>query len=250
MGTYGYICVPRELRSHWIWQQDKKLRMWLDLVMLASWDNIDVAIGNTIIKVSRGQYITSIRSISRIWGCCNQTASDFLKLLEQTNMIKREITPKMSIITIIDYEKYQPWTVQFSVQQTEQEKEKKNKEKKKINISNSREREIEFINLIDNDVSFFEEITLNLSVESNFIMQLYEKFKRDMMVKCKFHDSIDDYKQHFYNWARIITQNIENNNGKGRRKTSETGISSEDRYAARRGTDAMEHSADEFECPI
>lgn len=242
MTYHGYICVPRELRTHWIWQQDKKLKMWLDLVMLAAWEDIDVAIGNNIMTIHRGQYITSIRAISRIWGCCNQTASDFLKLLEQCKMIKREITPKMSILTIVDYDKYQPWSVQSLGQFSIQEEEKKNNiENKNITSSTSRKQDLIFIDNIFSDEKFFIESAndLNLTVED--CKTRFLKLKEKWLKKKHYHINEQDYREHLINSIQYsLTYQKESNDGK--QSKAET----KNKYETRRGTPAVNHQADDY----
>lgn len=255
MAFNGYICVPRDLRNHWIWQQDKKLKMWLDLVMLASWEDLDVAIGNTLLKIHRGQYATSVRAISRIWGCCNQTASEFLKLLEQSNLIKREITTKISIITIVDYDKYQPSSVQPSGHFSAQEEEKKNNKKKKIIIQSSqpsKEADEKFYEEFFNQQIEFENCAMHFHIPIDEVKRFAEEFKSEQLLLKKYHKDFKDLHQHFINWLRIKLNSLNSKNTNGQQpKTTQSGKTGESseakaKYAARRGTDAGSHSPDEY----
>ena len=43
----GWIKISRELPKHWIWQDAERLKWWLDLLLMASWDDGQVLSGGS-----------------------------------------------------------------------------------------------------------------------------------------------------------------------------------------------------------
>ena len=103
----GYIKIYRSIMRHWIWNSTVESQRWESLLMLASWDDVEVEMGYSKVKVKRGQYITTTRFLMGLWRTNARSVLDFLKKLEKNNMIKVEKTPRMTVITIVNYEKFQ-----------------------------------------------------------------------------------------------------------------------------------------------
>ena len=79
------------------------------MVILANWKDQLTVLGSTPIIVKRGQFTTSLRSLAGELKCSKQTVINFLCLLEATGMIQRlSVQGKFTIITIVDYDNYQP----------------------------------------------------------------------------------------------------------------------------------------------
>lgn len=103
----GWIKIHRDIATHWISQDMEKLGRWLDLLVLASFEDNKVLVGDKLIEVKRGQMIASCDFLARRWGCSKSTVSKFLELLESDNMVERYTERKITKLTICNYDSYQ-----------------------------------------------------------------------------------------------------------------------------------------------
>lgn len=103
----GWIKISRELPNHWIWKDADRLKWWLDLLFMASWDDSKQIVGSRLIEIKRGQLVASIAFLVKRWGINHNTVINFLKTLKDEGMITKTSVSNVSIITICNYEKYQ-----------------------------------------------------------------------------------------------------------------------------------------------
>lgn len=103
----GWIKISRELPKHWIWQDADRLKWWLDLILMAAWDDSKQLVGSRLIEIKRGQLIASISFLVKRWGIGHNTVIAFLKMLQEEKMILKTSMRNVSIITICNYDKYQ-----------------------------------------------------------------------------------------------------------------------------------------------
>lgn len=99
----GYILLSRNLEE-WQWHdQPSMMSMLIHCLFKANYKE-KVWHG---IKIERGSFITSTRSLAEYTGLSNETVRKCLKELEKCGTIKREATNKYTKITIINYDEYQ-----------------------------------------------------------------------------------------------------------------------------------------------
>lgn len=103
----GWIKISRELPKHWIWQDAERLKWWLDLILMAAWDDSKQLVGSRLIDIKRGQLVASISYLVKRWGKNHNTIIAFLKMLQYEKMIIKTSIRNISIITICSYDKYQ-----------------------------------------------------------------------------------------------------------------------------------------------
>lgn len=104
----GWIKIARSIQEHWIWQDAEKLKWWLDLLLMANYDDTKKLARTHLITLKRGQIEASIAFLAKRWGRNAQTVIRFLSLLEVEKMITREVVyGSIGIITICKYESYQ-----------------------------------------------------------------------------------------------------------------------------------------------
>ena len=103
----GWIKIHREITKHWIAQDMEKFGWWIDLLLLASYEDNKTLLGNRITEVKRGQVIASLRFLAERWNASKDKINAFLKLLVQDGMITRESDKNTTLITICNYESYQ-----------------------------------------------------------------------------------------------------------------------------------------------
>lgn len=99
----GWISLYRKFRN-WQWYKDSNVKS-VFIHLLLSANHKDEEWKNKIIK--RGQVITSREHLAIATGLSIQQVRTCLSKLESTNEIKIETTNRYTLITIINYDKYQ-----------------------------------------------------------------------------------------------------------------------------------------------
>lgn len=101
----GWVSLHRALQDHWVWMDKpfSKGQAWVDLVMSANHKDNKVLLGNELIDVNRGQFITSEIKLMEKWGWSKTKVRSFLKLLQSDSMIVKMSDKKKTTITIVNY---------------------------------------------------------------------------------------------------------------------------------------------------
>lgn len=116
----GWIKLHKKFLESAIWKSNDSILIQLSNYCMfeANWQDKDVVIGNQVIKVKRGQFITGRKSLVK--ACTKLTdenSKEFkkmeftywrrLKLLEKLDFLHINSTTKYSLITVKNYNKYQ-----------------------------------------------------------------------------------------------------------------------------------------------
>lgn len=238
----GYITLHRSIMRHWLYGNYRQTYQWIDLLLFASYEDNDVIFDGTPIKLKRGELVGSTRYLASRWRVCKQTAQNFIKLLEAENMISRRRAGRFTIFKIVNYDKYQPSATSSQSanvlgQVLGQSKESMKKIKNTITPSRESD-EVFFKNFYESD-SFFADMACQFNFTEEQLRIFAHEFRSLMLGKRQFHTSQSDYNQHFFNW--INYEKIQ----KSATKTS-VNHASQDRYQSRRGTDAGNHTEDDY----
>lgn len=141
----GYIKIHREIIDHWIFQKPEYLRAWVYMIVRANYKDRDILVGSRVVKLKRGEFITSRENFAEDTKISIQTVRTFWRLLEDEGLIKRKSTSISTKITICEYDTYQseqPANNQRVTNEqptnnqrvTTDKKDKKDKNGKEINI--------------------------------------------------------------------------------------------------------------------
>ena len=105
----GYIKLYRNIQKHWTWTDKPydKARAWIDILLSASYHDSKVMVGGVLIKIPRGSWFTSLRSLEKRWGWGERKTRAFLQALVQDEMLTLTTTPRGTILTLVNYEKFQ-----------------------------------------------------------------------------------------------------------------------------------------------
>lgn len=109
MVEQGWISVHRKIRDSWIWSEKPydKAHAWIDLLLSANYEDKKVSLGNQIVEVQRGSFITSELKLMDRWGWGKEKTRNFLKMLEADGMIKKISDKRKTLIKIENYNSYQ-----------------------------------------------------------------------------------------------------------------------------------------------
>lgn len=106
----GWIKLQRRIQSHWLYQEKRvfsRYEAWLDLLMMANHKQNKVVIGNELVTVEKGSFITSELKLMQRWKWGKSKTRNFLKLLEDDNMIVKKSDRQKTTISICNYSVYQ-----------------------------------------------------------------------------------------------------------------------------------------------
>jgi hypothetical protein len=86
----GWISLYRSIQDHWLWEEKPydKARAWIDLLLLANHKDSRILLGNELINIKKGSFITSQKKLMNRWGWGAEKTRNFLKLLEAEGMIE------------------------------------------------------------------------------------------------------------------------------------------------------------------
>ena len=110
MEQQGWIKIHRQIFYSDIWTDDEpfdRRSAWIDLIMLANHSDNKVILDNQIVTIKKGQLVTSIRKLAERWHWGNTKTVNFLKLLESDGMIAKTQDTRKTVLTIVNYGKFQ-----------------------------------------------------------------------------------------------------------------------------------------------
>lgn len=106
----GWISLYRQIKESWIWKDKEpfdKRSAWIDLLLTVNYKNKKIPFENGFIEIEKGQTLTSIKQLSEKWKWSRHKVSDFLDRLEQDTMIIQVRDTRKTLISIVNYSKYQ-----------------------------------------------------------------------------------------------------------------------------------------------
>jgi DNA replication protein DnaD len=120
--SQGWIKVFRDILDHWIWQDPMAFRCWMFIILKANHSDKKIIFDGSLITIRRGQLLTSIRKLSDEIGCSKDKMRKILETLISDNMISVKTTHRGTLLTVINYEKFQGSrdTEQYAEQYAEQ----------------------------------------------------------------------------------------------------------------------------------
>lgn len=231
----GWIKIHRDIATHWIFQDECKFKWWIDLLLMASYEDNKQLVGDRLIEVKRGQMIVSLSFLSKRWGKAKGTVLKFLELLESDHMIDRHTDRKVTILTICKYESYQEAEKQPLTDVvnddlpmsdrclTEVKNIKEVKEIYNTPTAHTCEGEQDFINRYRTE-GMWTDVALILHIKSvDDCQHLFDRWILEYQHKGQTHRDYTDFKAHFIQWARITIQK-EKSNGNTNRQDKRRGI--------------------------
>ncbi len=106
----GWISIHRQIKTHWLWEEKRvfsKAEAWIDILLSANHTTTDILLGNELITVQRGSYITSEVKLMKRWKWSKSKVRAFLLLLDTQHMVYKTTDTKKTTLTVVKYEDYQ-----------------------------------------------------------------------------------------------------------------------------------------------
>lgn len=111
MAQQGYVYLHRKLlENKVIWDTDEKYdkrSAWIDLIFMVNHADKEIMFDGDIITIHRGQTLTSQRKLANRWNWHHTTVKRFIDALKKAQMITVDATTRATLISIVNYEKYQ-----------------------------------------------------------------------------------------------------------------------------------------------
>ncbi|SDL19526.1 hypothetical protein [Natronincola ferrireducens] len=140
----GWIKLHREIQFHWTWKEKpfSKGQAWIDLMLQANHEDNQFPLGNEIIFVERGEFVTSEIKLSDRWGWSKTKVRNFLHTLQNEKMLTLKKDRKKTTIKIENYSIYQDREITEKPQENHKKTMQKprkntNKNEKNIYINNN-----------------------------------------------------------------------------------------------------------------
>ena len=165
MTNQGFIKLYRKIQNHWLYEEKRKFskfEAWIDMLMMANHKDNKFVLGNELVTVKRGQFITSIRKLGERWNWSNTKVSQFLDLLKSDEMIDYKKDTKKTLITIDNYGSYHDSENEKKTQNEHEKDTKRTQKHTNKNVKNDK-------NEKNSNIPFAEIVNyLNQKTEKNF----------------------------------------------------------------------------------
>lgn len=105
----GWISLHRKIQENWIWEDKPFSRgqAFIDLLLKASHKDHEFFFNEQLIKIKRGELITSYRNLAHDWGWGIFKVKRFALMLKDEKTITVTSTHTHTVISICNYDKYQ-----------------------------------------------------------------------------------------------------------------------------------------------
>lgn len=105
----GYIKLYRDIRDHWVWDSKPycKAQAWIDLLMMANYEDKRIMFEGQLITIGKGQHMTSLTKLAERWGWSRSKVKRFLDVLKAEQMCNTERHSNGTLLTIVNYGDYQ-----------------------------------------------------------------------------------------------------------------------------------------------
>ena len=130
----SYISISTDVRSHWIFQNDKYFKWWMIILIELSNRDSTYVHRNSVIELEENQVMKSIEAWSSLFGCNERTTKKFFLLLEKTHMISIEKSTKRTqqptLIKLMVSDMFCAKRTQQNTQQSTEQNTQRNSEQK------------------------------------------------------------------------------------------------------------------------
>ena len=158
----GFIKLYRSILNWEWWNDDKTFRVFIFLLLNANWE--DTRYRGHII--SKGSLVCGRKKLAKSLGMSEQSVRTSLEHLKSTNEITIKPTNKFSIITIVNWEKFQGQAQQTNQQTNQQINQRLTTYKEYKEYKEEKKKANQFLNYANNNSSYdWDEINRELGIK-------------------------------------------------------------------------------------
>ena len=103
----GFVAVFRKIQDHWVWDDPERFHAWIDILMSAQFADSEKIIKGHLVKVPRGTWFISQKTLESRWGWSKNKIRHFLQTLIEDEMVTVKGTADGTFITVVNYDIYQ-----------------------------------------------------------------------------------------------------------------------------------------------
>jgi len=105
----GWVRIHRKIDENPLWFSEKFTRgqAWVDLVMIACHKPTSIFVRGIEIKLGRGEFCWSEERLGKRWGWSRPKVSKFLTFLDTRGQLCRKRYNRITVNTLVNYQKYQ-----------------------------------------------------------------------------------------------------------------------------------------------
>lgn len=106
----GYILLHRKIWDNFLFNSDERYDRriaWIFLLFCAFHTETQMMVHGATYTIQRGQFLTTVDFLAAKWKWDRKTVLKYLATLQREGMIKKTKTSNGTIITIVNYDKYQ-----------------------------------------------------------------------------------------------------------------------------------------------
>jgi hypothetical protein len=171
--NHGYISLHRKVMKNFLFREKRvfsKFEAWIYILMNANHTDVQILLGNQLIDVKKGSFITSEIKLMEEFLWSKSKLRTFLSLLESQSMIEKVSDTKKTTLTVVKYSDYQDLQTtkkpQKDRQQTTKElrKDTNNNENNDNNVNNDNNIELNnSMNIVEKSKIFLKPTLLEVS---------------------------------------------------------------------------------------
>lgn len=108
MKTGYFIMLDRGILDHWVWTKKpfSEGQAWIDLILLANYEDKKTSYKGEIITCKRGDVNYSISWLADRWKWSRKRTRNFLNVLENDGMVTVNATTNRTTITLVNYDDF------------------------------------------------------------------------------------------------------------------------------------------------
>lgn len=105
----GWVKLYRNIQDNWLWKDYPFSigQAWIDLILLANYEEKKMLYKGEIITCERGTVNLSVTALAERWHWSRKKTRSFLKSLESDGMVTTKCTTHRTTVTIANYGKFQ-----------------------------------------------------------------------------------------------------------------------------------------------
>ena len=192
----GWVKISRKLLNNPIFQKPDYLTVWLFLLLSANHEETSFIWNNKKQILKKGQLLTGLKVMAKKTGVAQGTVYRILKYLENEKQIEQQKTTKFTVITIVNWSKYQG-----NEKQNEKQIENRLKtNEKQIETYKNVNKNVEKVSTdIFKDISFKAELSKQFNLSTTEVQRELDTMQDWLKSTGKKYK---DYKAFARNWLR------------------------------------------------
>ncbi len=207
--TKGWISIHRQIMKSEDYLKEKftRIQAWIDLLLLANYEDSYIHKRGIRIKVCRGQIAKSMEELAERWQWSRGKVNRYLNELEMEQQIVQQKSNLISLISIVNYSRYQDVcttndTTDSTTNDTTNSTTINNKYNNIINniIDNNNAREKNFTHEMKENSQWLELMSMRYKIQLNQLLKLIEEFELDIQCRGEKHSTFKEAIVHFNNW--------------------------------------------------